>query len=171
MIGSPEIMHGRLLHVAEVSGRAYVSVQVVATAVSTTGGLSRDVGLTTVDGTADVLHTDAVPEGHPTESRSLVRAAAVAFERIQQHAMPHAQYAEMVLKVAEEKWNTYDDLRWRKSSFSGNGGNYVEVASNQPGIVAVPVTLRTSPAPHSTSLPGHGQRSSWPSSAAASLIF
>jgi len=30
-----------------------------------------------------------------------------------------------------------DDLRWRKSSFSGNGGNCVEVASNRPGIVAV----------------------------------
>jgi hypothetical protein len=29
------------------------------------------------------------------------------------------------------------DLRWRKSSYSGNGGNCVEVASNLPGIVAV----------------------------------
>jgi hypothetical protein len=30
-----------------------------------------------------------------------------------------------------------DDLRWHKSSYSGNGGNCVEVASNVPGIVAV----------------------------------
>jgi hypothetical protein len=30
-----------------------------------------------------------------------------------------------------------DDLRWRKSSYSGNGGNCVEVARNLPGIVAV----------------------------------
>ncbi len=31
-----------------------------------------------------------------------------------------------------------DDLRWRKSSYSGNGGaSCVEVASNLPGIVAV----------------------------------
>jgi hypothetical protein len=30
------------------------------------------------------------------------------------------------------------DLRWRKSSYSGNGGgNCVEVASNLPGVVAV----------------------------------
>jgi uncharacterized protein DUF397 len=30
------------------------------------------------------------------------------------------------------------DLRWRKSSYSGNGGaNCVEVASNRPGLVAV----------------------------------
>jgi Domain of unknown function (DUF397) len=31
-----------------------------------------------------------------------------------------------------------DDLRWRKSSYSGNGGsNCVEVALRLPGIVAV----------------------------------
>ena len=31
-----------------------------------------------------------------------------------------------------------DDLRWRKSSYSGNGGaSCVEVAHNLPGIVAV----------------------------------
>ena len=30
-----------------------------------------------------------------------------------------------------------DDLRWRKSSYSGNGGNCVEVARNLPGVVAV----------------------------------
>jgi transcriptional regulator with XRE-family HTH domain len=106
MIGSPEIMHEQLLHVADMSGRAYASVQVVPTAVGATAGLSGDISLASVDGTADVLHTDAVPEGHTTESRSLVRPAAVAFERIRQHAMPHAQSREMVLKVAEEKWNT-----------------------------------------------------------------
>jgi Domain of unknown function (DUF397) len=30
-----------------------------------------------------------------------------------------------------------DDLRWRTSSYSGNGGNCVEVASSRPGTVAV----------------------------------
>jgi hypothetical protein len=30
-----------------------------------------------------------------------------------------------------------DDLRWRKSSHSGNGGDCVEVASSRPGVVAV----------------------------------
>jgi hypothetical protein len=30
-----------------------------------------------------------------------------------------------------------DDLRWRKSSYSGNGGNCVEVGTGLPGKVAV----------------------------------
>jgi len=106
LVGSPEIMHEQLLRIAEMSGRAYVSVQVVPTGVGATAGLSGSISLASVDGTADVLHTDAAPEGHTTESRSLVRAAAVAFERIRQHALPHAQSRELVLKVAEEKWNS-----------------------------------------------------------------
>ena len=105
LIGSPEIMHEQLLHVAELPTRAYVSVQIIPTAVGATAGLSGDISLASVDGTADVLHTDAVAEGHTTESRSLVRAAAVAFERMRQHALPHVQSRELILKVAEEKWN------------------------------------------------------------------
>jgi hypothetical protein len=30
-----------------------------------------------------------------------------------------------------------DDLRWRKSSYSGNGGNCVEVGTGLPGKAAV----------------------------------
>jgi len=105
LVGSPETMDEQLRHVAELSGLAYVSVQVVPTAVGATAGLSGDISLASVDGTADVLHTDAVPEGHTAESRSQVRAAAVAFERIRQYALPHAQSRELILKVAEEQWN------------------------------------------------------------------
>ena len=105
LIGSPEVMHGQLTHVAELAERPYVCVQVVPTVVGATAGLSGAVNLASVDGTADVLHTDAVPEGHTTESRSQVRAAAVAFERTRQHALPHAQSLALVLKVANELWN------------------------------------------------------------------
>ena len=105
LIGSPEIMHEQLIHVAKLAERPYVCVQVVPTVVGATAGLSGAVNLASVDGTADVLHTDAVPEGHTTESRSQVRAAAVAFERTRQHALPHAQSLELVLKVANEQWN------------------------------------------------------------------
>lgn len=35
-----------------------------------------------------------------------------------------------------------DNLRWRKSSFSGNGGNCVEVGTGLPGKVAIRDTKR-----------------------------
>jgi len=106
LIGSQEIMRDQLTHIADLSARPYVCVQVVPASAGATAGLSGAMNLASVDGTADVLHTDAVPEGHTTESRSQIRAAAVAFERIRQYALPHAQSQELILKVAEEQWNT-----------------------------------------------------------------
>jgi len=104
LIGSPEIMHDQLIHVADLAQRPYVCVQVVPTAVGATAGLSGAVNLASGDGSPDVLHTDAVPEGHTTESRSLVRNAAVAFERIRGYAMPRAQSRDLIMEVANDQW-------------------------------------------------------------------
>ena len=107
-------MHEQLIHVAELAERPYVCVQVVPTAVGATAGLSGAVNLASGDGSPDVLHTDAVPEGHTTEERSLVRKAGVAFERIRGYAMPRALSHDLILEVANEKW-TRSNPRWRES--------------------------------------------------------
>jgi transcriptional regulator with XRE-family HTH domain len=110
LVGSPEIMHEQLLHVAELAQRPYVCVQIVPTAAGATAGLSGAVNLASGDGSPDVLHNDAVPEGHTTEAssntevRSLVRRAGVAFERIRGHAMPRMQSRDLILEVANEQW-------------------------------------------------------------------
>jgi transcriptional regulator with XRE-family HTH domain len=106
LIGSAEIMRGQLTHIADLAARPYVCVQVVPASVGATAGMSGDINLASVDGTADVLHTDATPEGHTTEARSQVRAAAVAFERTRQYALPHAQSLDLIMKVVEERWTT-----------------------------------------------------------------
>lgn len=104
LIGSPDVMHEQLVHIAEVAERPYVCVQVVPTAVGATAGLSGDMSLASGDGSPDVLHTDAMPEGHTTETRSLVRRAGVAFERIRGYAMPRAQSRDLIMEVANELW-------------------------------------------------------------------
>jgi transcriptional regulator with XRE-family HTH domain len=104
LIGSSEIMHEQLLHIAELAQRPYVCVQVVPTAAGATACLSGAMNLASVEGSPDVLHNDAVPEGHTTEARSLVRGAKVAFERTRGHAMPCAQSRDLILEVANEKW-------------------------------------------------------------------
>jgi hypothetical protein len=53
---------------------------------------------------ACVLYTDAVPEGHTTETRSLVRGAAVTFERIRRDALPCVQSRDLILEVADDQW-------------------------------------------------------------------
>jgi transcriptional regulator with XRE-family HTH domain len=104
LIGSPQIMHDQLIHVAELAERPYVCIQAVPAGVGATAGLSGAMNLASFDGAPETLHTDAVPEGHTTESRPLVRKAAVAFERIRGHALPRAQSRDLIMEVAYEQW-------------------------------------------------------------------
>lgn len=104
LVGSPEIMHEQLISVAEVAERPNVTVQVVPVDAAATAGLSGEICIAQGDGTPDTLHTDAAPEGHTTDSSSLVRQAAVAFERVRRHALPSALSRERILMEANERW-------------------------------------------------------------------
>lgn len=104
LIGSPEIMHEQLARIVELAERPYVCVQIVPTAVGATAGLSGAVNLADGDGSPEVLHTDAVPEGHTSDSRSIVRKAAVAFERIRGYAMPRVESRNLIMEVMDERW-------------------------------------------------------------------
>src|SRR5580698_813195 len=104
LIGLPEIMHDQLTHLADLATRPNISVHVVPSSVGAHAGLSGDISLASGDGGPDVLHTDAVPEGHTAESRSLVRRAAVTFERIRRDALPCAQSRDLIMEVADEQW-------------------------------------------------------------------
>ena len=104
LIGSPQVMHDQLTQLASLAGHPNISVHVVPSSVGAHAGLSGDISLASVDGAPDVLHTDAVPEGHTTETRSIVRRAAVTFERIRRDALPCAQSCELILRTADEVW-------------------------------------------------------------------
>ena len=104
LIGSPQIMHDQLIQLADLADRPTVSVHVVPSSVGAHAGLSGDISLASGDGSPDVLHTDAVPEGHTTETRSLVRRAAVTFERIRRDALPCIQSRDLILRTADEQW-------------------------------------------------------------------
>ena len=91
-------------YLADLSARPNISVHVVPSSAGEHAGLSGDISLASGDGGLDVLHTDAVPEGHTTESRSLVRRAAVTFERVRRNALPRAQSRDLIAEVADEQW-------------------------------------------------------------------
>ncbi len=104
LIGSPGIMHDQLIYLADLANRPNISIHVVPSGVGAHAGLSGDISLASGDGSPDVLHTDAVPEGHTTETRSLVRRAAVTFERVRRDALPCSQSRDLILRTADEQW-------------------------------------------------------------------
>lgn len=103
LIGSPEVMHDALVKVAELSQRPCVVVQVVPAGNGANAGLAGAFDIATADGMPETLRTEAV-EDQTTERRSLVRKAAVAFDRVRGDALPRDASRELILKVAEERW-------------------------------------------------------------------
>ena len=103
LIGSPQVMHDALVQVAELSRRPYVVVQVVPASNGANAGLGGAFYIAAADGMPETLQMDGV-EDWTTEKRSLVRKAAVAFDRVRGDALPRDASRDLILKVADEKW-------------------------------------------------------------------
>jgi transcriptional regulator with XRE-family HTH domain len=104
LIGSPKVMHDALLQVAELSQRTCIIVQVVPAANGANAGLGGAFDIAGGDAMADTLRTEGV-EDQTTEKPSLVRKAAIAFNRVRGDALPRDASRDLILKVAEDKWN------------------------------------------------------------------
>jgi hypothetical protein len=101
LVGSPQVMHDALAHVAELSQRPNVSVQVVPVDSGANAGLGGSFCLASGDGAPEVLLMETV-EDVTTETRSLVRRAANIFVRVQADALPRAASRALILEVAEQ---------------------------------------------------------------------
>jgi transcriptional regulator with XRE-family HTH domain len=102
LIGSPLVMADQLAHLAHLSQRPGVSVQVIPSASGANAGLSGALDLASGDGGPEVLRMEAV-EDVTTDSRSLIRRAANIFVRVQADALPRAASRALILE-AVERW-------------------------------------------------------------------
>ena len=105
LIGSPQVMHDALVQVAELSQRPYIVVQVVPASNGANAGLGGAFYIAAADGIPEALQMVGV-EDHTTEKRSLVRKAAVAFDRVRGDALPRDASRDLILKVADERWKS-----------------------------------------------------------------
>lgn len=101
LIGSPAIMHDQLTHVAEVSERPNMVIQVVPSAGGANAGLGGALNIASAEGARDMLLTEAV-EDQTTERRTLVRKAELVFDRVRGDALPRVVSRHLIAKVAEE---------------------------------------------------------------------
>jgi transcriptional regulator with XRE-family HTH domain len=105
LIGSPQIMHDALVHLADMSERPNVSVHVIPSVNGANAGLGGAFDIASADGMPDVVRMEAV-EDVTSERRALVRQAAIAFERVRRDALPRAVSRDLIRRVAEEQWKT-----------------------------------------------------------------
>jgi hypothetical protein len=105
LVGTPQIVHDALIHLAELSKRANIAVQVVPASNGENPGFGGGFGIASGESMPETLQTDGV-EDQTTEKRSVLRKAAVTFDRLRGDALPRNASRELILKVAEEVWKS-----------------------------------------------------------------
>jgi transcriptional regulator with XRE-family HTH domain len=104
LIGSPKVTYDQLVHLADMSERSCISVQIVPASVGAHAGLACAFMIGSVDGEPDLLLLEAV-EDQTLRDAEVIRKAAVAFDLVRGDALPRSASRDLILKVAEEKWN------------------------------------------------------------------
>lgn len=104
-IGSPKIMYDQLVQAADMSDRSCITVQVVPADTGAHAGLGGAFCIASADSNPDIMYIEAV-EGQTVEKSASVRKAALAFDRVRGDALPRNASRDLILKVAEERWNT-----------------------------------------------------------------
>jgi transcriptional regulator with XRE-family HTH domain len=103
LIGTAQVMHDALAHLAGLSRRPGVVVQVIPASHGASAGLGGAFDIAAADGMPETLRMEAIVD-QTTEKRSLVRKAAVAFDRVRADALPRDASRDLILKVADERW-------------------------------------------------------------------
>lgn len=103
-IGSPKIMHDGLLHLAEMSRRKNITVQVVPGKVGAHAGLLGAFIIARLDGGSDIVYLETPSSGQTDATPSVVHQINLAWEALRSVALPIDDSRDLILKVAEERW-------------------------------------------------------------------
>lgn len=104
LIGTSKTTYDQLLHLADMSERSYISLQVVPATGGAHAGLACAFMIGSLDGEPDLLLFEAV-EDQTIRDQEVVRKAAVAFDLVRGDTLSRAASHDLILKVAEEQWN------------------------------------------------------------------
>ena len=105
LIGTPKTTHDQLVHLADMSERSYIMVQVVPASTGAHAGLACAFMIGSVDGEPDVALFEAV-EDQTIKDAEVIRKAAVAFDLVRGDTLSRSASQDLILKVANEQWNT-----------------------------------------------------------------
>jgi DNA-binding XRE family transcriptional regulator len=101
LIGSAQIMHDQLLHLATMASRPNVVIQVVPAATGAYEGLRGQFILASFDnGNPDVAYQDAAVFGQFLEDSADIAAVAAAWDTIKAEALPRSASLQLIEEIA-----------------------------------------------------------------------
>lgn len=104
LIGTRKVMYEQLLHLADMSCRPGITVQIVPAEAGAHAGLLGAFIIAGFDGAPSILYAETAVEGQTIEKSALVSKAALAFDRLRAEALPRGASRDLIGKVAEGRW-------------------------------------------------------------------
>jgi transcriptional regulator with XRE-family HTH domain len=103
-VGTAEVMRGQLAHLAEMSRRPNITVQVVPYSAGPHSGLLGAFVIAEVDDSPAIAYLETAAEGETVEEPSVVAGVVLKFDTLRSEALPHGASRDMIMRVAEERW-------------------------------------------------------------------
>ncbi len=103
-VGSATIMHDQLLHLAGMTGRPRVTIQIVPARTGTHAGLLGAFIVASADGASDIVYLETAAVGQVSDLPRLVAQATLRFDMLRAAALPKDDSRNLLVKVAD-RWN------------------------------------------------------------------
>jgi transcriptional regulator with XRE-family HTH domain len=103
-VGSPQIMRDQLLHLTELAARPRITIQMVPAKAGAHAGLLGAIIIAGFDGAPDIVYLETSADGQVIEKPSVVAEVTLRFDTLRAVALPRDDSADLIVKVAEERW-------------------------------------------------------------------
>ncbi|WP_203992058.1 helix-turn-helix domain-containing protein [Sphaerisporangium rufum] len=127
-IGSIAIMREQLAYLLEVARYPNVIIQIVPQDAGEHCGLAGGFIIAERNGSCYAAYSDAQPAGTTIDDRHVICELAARYDAIRAEALPFKASLRLIQEVVSKMSDLCDEA-WRKSTYSTDNGNCVEVTS------------------------------------------
>lgn len=102
-VGSAEVMHDQFVHLAEMSRRPNITIQVVPYSAGAHSGLLGSFVIADLDDSPPIAYLETAAEGETVEDPSVVARLGLTFDNLRSKALPDVASRDLIMTIAEER--------------------------------------------------------------------
>jgi hypothetical protein len=103
-VASADVMYDQLKHLAEVSRRPNITVQVIPYSAGGHTGLLGACTVADLEGSTGIVNLEDIADGRVTDDAATVSKVTLRFNSLHSDALPKGASRDLIVRVAEEKW-------------------------------------------------------------------
>ncbi len=103
-VGDGTVMKGQPLHLAEMSRRPNIALEVVPYSTGAHGGLLGAFVIAEFEDAPAIVYLETAAGGQIAEDPSMVAQVRLSFDTLRSEGLPRGASRDLIMKVAEEKW-------------------------------------------------------------------